>query len=425
MPAFMLLLFAFCFPFKSWPSLLDVVPMVEQFRAVGRFTWPFYFVATVFAATVLDQWAGRDGHRSWGIRSWMALAVPLTWVVEGWTAHERMGGKLGPGSPFIQTAKELGTMDIQFLQQHQAILPLPYFNFGSESFTRPSLDGITQAALPLSHQLHMPILGSILSRVSVPESRTLTQLVSAAWYRKPIAGLLDPTRPYLIVRSDEPLTTSEHELLAHATPIGPCGKAQQYSITHAALFRDARAEEWARFQRIRATLIERGDLLSTDTISRVYRVDGENAPCASPRSGGRCFTGPKLGVRELGTFAMDGITAGDTIVVSLWFHNATPEALNHGLRLEAVQGSAVSSISPNEAEHIDGDWSLVELPVVAVGSDPRVELRTVCRTHLERTLIMDELLLRRSGQDVYWLERPIADGTEVLFKNGHRITRPN
>lgn len=424
-PAFLLLLFAFCFPFKSWPSLLDMLPVVEQFRAVGRFTWPFYFVVTVFAATVLDQWVGKDIGRSWGIRSWMALAVPLTWVVEGWTAHERMGGKLSHGSPFIQAAEDLQQMDIPFLKQHQAILPLPYFNFGSESFTRPSLDGITQAALPLSHQLRIPILGSILSRVSVPESRTLTQLVSAAWYDKPLADLLDPSRPYLIVRSKEPLTASERELLSHATPIGSLGDALLYSITHEALFRDARAEEWDHFDRTRSTLVVRGDLLCSDTLSIVHRLDGADAPCTSPHAGVRCFTGPKLGVRTLGTFTMEGIATGDTIMVSLWCYNATPEALNHGLRLETVQGSAVSSISPNEAEHIDGDWSLVEFPVVAVENNPHLELRTVCRTHLERTLTMDDLLLRRSGQDVYWVERSARDGADVLFKNGHRITRPH
>ena len=52
---FIVLLFAMAFPFKQIPNLVDYIPIIKQFRATGRFTWPFYFVAIVFAATVMQE----------------------------------------------------------------------------------------------------------------------------------------------------------------------------------------------------------------------------------------------------------------------------------------------------------------------------------------------------------------------------------
>lgn len=423
LPALLLLLFAFCFPFKSWPELLRYTPGVEQFRAVGRFTWPFFFVCTVFAAIALDQWFSST-DRSSRLKLALILLAPVTWAIEGWYAHASTGAHLRSGSPFATSssnAQDLEALGRERLQTHQAILPLPYFNFGSESFTRPSLDGITQAALPASYHLRLPILGSILSRVSVPESKSLTQLVSASWYTKPIAALIDRTRPILIVRSEEPLSANEKAILARATFIGTCAASKLYSIMPSALFTDTRMEEIARFEAIRPTLFTQGDLLVSDTVSEVHHLSFEDDATSKAFAGQGALNVPKNGVHSLGTFDMEGIHAGDTIVATMWFFNGEPEALNHGLRLEAVDGDRVSKILPNEAENMDGDWSLVEFAFATERDEPVIELRTVCNDYLGRELIIDELYVRRAGQDVY---RAIpADGSPAiaLFRNGHRI----
>ncbi|MEO1714509.1 MAG: hypothetical protein AAFU60_14345, partial [Bacteroidota bacterium] len=52
--AFVVLLFAFAFPFKQIPGLIDWFPVFKQFRATGRFVWPFYFVFPVFVAHVIQ-----------------------------------------------------------------------------------------------------------------------------------------------------------------------------------------------------------------------------------------------------------------------------------------------------------------------------------------------------------------------------------
>jgi len=53
--AFTVLLFAMAIPFKQIPSLIEYFPLLKQFRATGRFTWPFYFVAMVFSVSVFQS----------------------------------------------------------------------------------------------------------------------------------------------------------------------------------------------------------------------------------------------------------------------------------------------------------------------------------------------------------------------------------
>ena len=49
--AILILLFSMCIPFKyGFNFLLDILPPVKQFRALGRFSWIFYYVFTIYAA---------------------------------------------------------------------------------------------------------------------------------------------------------------------------------------------------------------------------------------------------------------------------------------------------------------------------------------------------------------------------------------
>jgi hypothetical protein len=49
----LLLLYSFGIPFNQFPYLLDVLEPLKQFRAVGRFAWPFYYVSGILSFCVL------------------------------------------------------------------------------------------------------------------------------------------------------------------------------------------------------------------------------------------------------------------------------------------------------------------------------------------------------------------------------------
>ena len=428
-----LLLFAFCIPFKDLPGLLRWFPVFEQFRATGRFTWPFFFVITVCVMYLINAWTRQErwtGSRAVAVL--LGLCVPVTWVMEGLPAHQfRTTLENSPNlfSTEHAPAELVALVRSQQGQPYQALLPMPYFNFGSESFTRPSLDGITRAALPISYHLHLPILGSILSRVSVPESKSLTQIVSAPWYHKPIADQLTRDREILIVRSDEPLTANEAAIIALARPVDSIPGIRLYAIHPDELFKVRSDEVLRAFQGIRRSLVEKNGLLVSDSNATAILVDFEDRPSLKAHRGSGAFTGNKLGVNTVAEIELRGVRLGEEMELSAWMYNGAPESLNLGLRLEVVQidpsgtGNHVDSTLPNEAETVDGDWSLVIMRFRTLSDDPQIHVRTVCLGYHERDLILDDLLIRVPKGSVYRVLEGSADDPSKLFYNNHVIDR--
>ncbi len=48
--ALLVLIIAMGIPFVQFPDLLDHFSVIKQFRAIGRFSWPFFFVFSAFSA---------------------------------------------------------------------------------------------------------------------------------------------------------------------------------------------------------------------------------------------------------------------------------------------------------------------------------------------------------------------------------------
>lgn len=428
--ALLLLLLSFGIPFAFAPRLLAWMPVMEQFRALGRFTWPFYFVTTVLAAVLVDRWS-----KAWSIdgRTWMAFTfpvlLPLSWVVEGHDGQSHVDRLIAHPNVF-STEHALpgingmvGSIDVQ---AYQALLPMPFFNLGSESFARPIRGSeVAEGAMSISLFTGLPILGCDLSRVPVPESKMLTQVVSPRYYTKALRDTLHDPRPLLVLRAPGELTPWERDLLRDAVPLDSAGGSTLYRLPLAALFRSTVEEAFARFQQRSTTLHARQGLLFSDSAALVFHRDMEDRPSAIAYRGHGALATTKNGDHVLGSFHLQGVRSGTPMVATLWMYNAVPEALNLGLWLDVADtnGHALASVRPDESEVIDGDWSMVEVPFTTAQDDERIELITHWTYWFERPMVVDEILLRPQACDVYRLDT-LADGAEDLLYNGYWIRRP-
>lgn len=298
----------------------------------------------------------------------------------------------------------------------QAILPMPYFNFGSESFTRPSLDGITRAALYASYHTGLPIAGSILSRVSVPESRKLTQLISPSFYTKLIAADLPDNRPFLIVRSQEELSPDELAIVAKATPLDTADGVIYYVLAKDALLRSTACEERDRLVALRPSFHPKGSYLLSDSAAGIIAAfDGVSD----------AYSGPKLGEHTVLDTMLPGARPGDRWVLGVWMDNSEEGALNLGLQLIVEQygpdGVHEDRTLPNESAVIDGMRTFAELPFTVLSTYARVKVKTRWRGHFARTLRMDHLLIRPERVQVLRFEQDPGGSGEVAWHDGHRI----
>lgn len=420
--AAVLLLFAFGVPFKDWREGILYFPVFEQFRAVGRFTWPFYFVITVLCALLLDRWAVRSTGRS---RPWLnalCVVLPLAWVGEGWDQHgwiRRFGqlpNFLAPDTDDPRRALLQG-LDVA---GHQAILPLPLFNHGSESFSRPAVGPVVEHTLMASIHTGLPIVGANLTRVSVSEAKRITELVSPSWYPKHLRPDLPDARPLLVVHAEGKLAAPEQELLHRAVLLDSLSGFRIYSLSLDELFRNTAAEERQRADTVLAHLFPVADgLWVSDTLAPVVLAYPSHARLDATGN----YSGPKAGPHTVLDTVLRGVRRGDRMVLTAWFHNAVPEALGLGLFLELVQNGDEGTevrFRVDESPVIDEAWTMVEVSFIAATDEPRLLMRTDCYSDLVRTVRIKDVLVRREGTEVQALEVLPSGGT-VLFRNGHWI----
>ncbi len=151
------LLFAMGVPFKQVPILLDIFPVFKQFRATGRFVWTFYFAFTVFAAYVFQTKALLANKNKFIGMLFLILLLGTSYA-EGVQYHINASKSLAKHpNVFNKTClPQVLQKSIQSINpnDYQAIIALPFYYYGSESYSRPRHN--TLNSLILSYHTGIP-----------------------------------------------------------------------------------------------------------------------------------------------------------------------------------------------------------------------------------------------------------------------------
>jgi hypothetical protein len=107
-------------------------------------------------------------------------------------------------------------------------------------------------------------------------------------------------------------------------------------------------------------------------------------------------------------------------IASMWMHNGEKDALNLYLRViveeyDAIADEWFSTTSfPDQAETIDGDWSLVEFTFKVRDSSNEISIISKGKKDAKASLHLDDLLVKEKGLDVYRLNK---DNGTLLYNN--------
>lgn len=229
------------FAFGLHRPLERFVPMLQQFRGLGRLAWVFYMVASVFALTRLYQWTQRlHGRWRYGAVPLFLLAPALN-VVEGRSYFITSRQSVSDvWTPFIRDwAKDDMRAVIDAVETHHpvALLPMPFWHAGSEVFKRGNCGSAFRSVFPVSLFTRTPVLAGLTSRTSIPETVADFSLLAPMAYPKTIAKDLPASGDILVVRGTEDLDDDEEDLIARCTPLLKNDLAQLYTISIADLVR--------------------------------------------------------------------------------------------------------------------------------------------------------------------------------------------
>ncbi|NDC39966.1 MAG: hypothetical protein EBZ77_00175 [Chitinophagia bacterium] len=214
--------------------LLDYVSVFRQFRTLGRFSWIFYYIVTIWCATIAingHRWL-KAAHRSTFAHLLMG-GVLLVWVAEvvGYSAKQRAAthhglenyatftSQGGTSWPALLSSKAYKPSDFQ------AILVLPFFETGSEKLWLCSDENASAWAVAIGIKaglpLHLPIVDAMLSRTPWTTALMQAKWAGGPYVDKPVLRDLPNRKPMLLLVSDyTALPPGQQYIVAHATYIG-------------------------------------------------------------------------------------------------------------------------------------------------------------------------------------------------------------
>ncbi len=187
--AFLLLLFAMAMPFRiGFEFVLDLVPAIKQFRALGRFAWVFYYVFTIYSAfyfyLIFRKWKSESKTKY----AYLLISfLMLIWMFEAYINNHRNIQIIANKN--IETYKDFRIIDSlnkygYTIDSFQSIVPLPGYFIGSEVIAS-ELNNLTSfKSMAISSSSGLPISSIMLSRTSFNQTLISAQLYSDSLINK-------------------------------------------------------------------------------------------------------------------------------------------------------------------------------------------------------------------------------------------------
>jgi len=219
--SFIVLLFSMCIPFKwGLGFLTEILPPLKQFRCLGRFSWIFYYVFTVFTATYLYYL-----YRVLRIKGYGTVALAVLLIVISYWGLEA-GSRIHNSTLRIFNTNEILSdygMDIPQLldeagsssDEFQAIFFLPFANTcGDKMQFERGLDAFSEA-MRCSDQTGIPIVQSFSPRISLSQAMSSIQMLAdSSIYKQRVDDMNH--KPLLLAVGPQELNPQERALLERA-----------------------------------------------------------------------------------------------------------------------------------------------------------------------------------------------------------------
>lgn len=210
--------------------LPDQLEFLRQFRSLGRFAWVFYYsmsVASIYCIYMLYRYLLMKGAKPFGI---LFLLFAL-----GYSAYEtifyfqplrnQMDAKAKSCNAHNLLANEGSYSDWiteagYTVDSFQAIIPLPYYNLGSEKYYITRTGVSRYETFKASLMTGLPISGQYIARTSIGNTLKMVQLLSDDLVKKEImSDLPDMKKPFLVIYTYEDLNRAEALLLSKCSKI--------------------------------------------------------------------------------------------------------------------------------------------------------------------------------------------------------------
>ncbi len=425
---FLVLLFAFGLPFKLYPPMLDLISKLKQFRATGRFIWPMYFSFAVFGALTAERLMKKYYNSRKFLQLSLLVTALSTTFFEGIYIHEVVVKQISQEANLFKTEHlnpDLhAAMEAIEDNKYKAIISIPFFHLGSETFTIKLESEAVKNTLLISYHKNMPTFCNNASRTSIDESKKIIQLISPNYYSNEIKDDLSPDDEYLIVKSRGAISEYENIILQKAQTLGRFGDLELLRISYKTLFSDDTPKVWSKFKLQKNELSPENGFLINKANTFLYYNDFEDSTSMHPFRGRGGYEVSKAGAHCLVSFEPGTFKSGDVYDMSMWMYNAEQDALNLWFRFRMEEYDAAGNmvnemtVFPEFSEVLNGYWTLAEGTFKIHDAQNIVRIMLYGKEDNKARFFGDDLLIKEHEIDIY----KVKDSS--FFYNNHRLKQP-
>ena len=221
-------------------SLLNYMATFKQFRAMGRFSWIFYYIISIYSVCIINVWYSNLKAKRKIVQASALLVLCISvWSYEvyGYATFTKKIIGLGrkTSSDFflendIKWTEYLKSKHYK-PEDFQAILLSPFFFSGTEKIWvggDPSFP--MSIGMMASIEMHLPMVDIMMSRSSWSITQKQVKLGAGKYVDKPMLRDLKSNKPFLLIQFEESvLTPDEQYVLACSDFIGEHYRANIYA----------------------------------------------------------------------------------------------------------------------------------------------------------------------------------------------------
>ncbi len=422
-----MLLLAFGWPFKfgAFEWLVRYAGPLKQFRALGRFAWPFFYVFSTYTAYYLFRlWRYLYLHGAGAFaRSWLVLPLVI-WAGEAYIQVHAKAQAVEQGAgavAFMDGASSAAVQQLSWSNRQasdfQAILPLPFFSIGTEKTDLSGSEASIKQSYRTALALGLPLMGSAMARTSISQGLQHIQLLSSPLIGKKILGQLPSDKPFLLLVTPDPLTLAEQRLVGLAHKLVSTPELTLYELPVAALAATSRTQERAQAEHVLPAMIAKENIYSS-TGKGVLMESFDQCKDPRGRLAAGAFYAPEAGFSVLYDGLLPAPADTGRYEAAVWMNGKMAYGYgNMQVKLYDAGGEVIVH-ELTDARHtteVLGDWLRIEVPFHRPPQAVRIQV-----LYDSQDLLADDLLIRPLDTDAYYY---VGQGKDrQLIKNTYPLT---
>ncbi|MEO5906810.1 MAG: hypothetical protein ABIQ11_08790, partial [Saprospiraceae bacterium] len=219
---------------NGFKFIWEILPVLKQFRGLGRFGFPFYYLYTLCCSYLLWRvylrLIEKELHTT-GI--YLLSAVALVWGFEAWLNLKAVAAPVYKENKWVSDDKSDYVPLLQAAgyrpEDFQAILQFPLVAVGSETMGVARGFWTMREGIHASMETGLPMIDFSMSRTSVSQGMDIVELISTPYSEKKRAKYLNE-KPILLVCEEEFVIPAERKWIDKAQKIGTYQSITLYSL---------------------------------------------------------------------------------------------------------------------------------------------------------------------------------------------------